>query len=172
MTTTDNAWRKPDDFASPTSGGALSIAVLAGVALAAICTVILVGKIDGSDHQRAAQGFTVIFTAFGAAMVALGLAVRQWEPAKEADVRYKEAMLQLALNQRPDLSAGPLGEDAAKRDSARQSQQELEDSRAHDVVVSKKKAARLRSVVAGVEFAGALVLLVGAVIGVVAWDLF
>jgi len=166
-----NGWRKPDIFVPATDGAALIISTVVGVVLAGIFALSFIGNIHKSNAHHVLQGLPIVFTALGAAMVAIGLALRQWDPAKEADVRYQEWKLQQVMNQRPDFSVGALAQEPAKHESVLDLHQAREDSNADDVVTSKKKAGRWRSIASGVEFAGAVTLLTGAIFGVFAWDL-
>ena len=169
MIRTNTDWQKPDDFAPPTDGAALIISILTVLIPTFIFAGSQVGNINKLNAEHVASGQAVIFTAFGAFMVALGLILRQGEPAKEADVRHRERKLKDALDQRPDLIVGPLAQDTVTREAARKDHQEREDLCARDVVTSKKKVARWRSIASGVELGGAVTLLVGTIYAFCAW---
>lgn len=103
-------------------------------------------------------------------MVAIGLLLRQWEPAKDADVRYKEWRLTTAISRRPDLTDPALVK-AGILLKTFTNHYEKEAQLDTQLKSSKKRAARIRGTASGIEFAGAIILLTGAGFGVFVWDL-
>lgn len=171
-TTADQGWPETEKLVAAVNPVALLVSALAAIVVGVFASLSIIGTIDENTARRAAEGFPLVIAAFGAASVAIGVGLRLFEVGHDLDVASTRRELAQSRQSRPARTApqGASSRDAAKHKLRVEEHERLELSVSGRLADELRSSAKLRSVDAGLEFAGSLLLVAGAVSAAFIWN--
>jgi hypothetical protein len=151
-----NDWDEPSSVFSPLK---FIPAVLSTGATLILGVLVASGIVGAAPDLQLGQGLPLLLTAVGALAIAIAVSKKINDAAYDVDVASADVQLRHLMSQRPD-DPNDVRADEFK---------ELRASRSTAVDEARNIAVRARSISLGIELAGAVLLLCGAVLAAFVW---